>query len=138
MAKVNKSCRVCSSEYSYCPSCDYKAPGYKQIVCSENCYNIWNTLCRNGVGLATTQETLEALENIPMPSTLQPKIRAHIDRLWAEMEVATEPVVEEVIPVVTIEDEPVVIEPIVAPRKKKNKAIEPVRETIEVVLNDEV
>ena len=139
MAKLNKICRVCSpGEYSYCPSCDYKEPAYKQLVCSENCYNIWNTLSRNGVGLATTQETLEALELIRMPSTLQPGIQAHIDRLWAEMEVATAPVVEEVIPVVVIEDEPVVIEPIVAPRKKKNKAVEPVRETIEVVLNDEV
>ena len=138
MAKVNKSCRTCGSEYAYCPSCDYNEPGYKQFVCSENCYNIWNTLSRHGVGLATTQETLEALECIPMPSTLQPGISAHIDRLWAEMEVATAPVVEEivveeVIPVVTIEDEPVVIEPVVAPKKKK-KAVEP----IEVVLNDEV
>ena len=120
MAKVNKSCRTCGSEYHYCPSCDYKEPGYKQFVCSEKCYNIWNTLSRNGVGLAMTQETLDALERIPMPSTLQPGIRAHIDRLWAEMEVATKPVVEEVISMVVIEDEPVVIEPTVAPRKKKN------------------
>ena len=135
LAKVNKSCRVCSTEYAYCPSCDYKEPAYKQFVCSENCYNIWNTLSRNGVGLDTTQETLEALECISMPSTLQPGISAHIDRLWAEMEVATEPVVEEAVPEVVIEDEPVVIEPVVAPRKKKNKDIEPVQE---VVLNDEV
>lgn len=133
MAKVNKSCRTCGSEYAYCPSCDYKEPGYKQFVCSENCYNIWNTLSRHGVGLTTTQETLEVLELIPMPSTLQPGISAHIDRLWAEMEIATEPVVEEVIPVVVIEDEPVVVEPTVATKKKK-KALEP----IEVVLNDEV
>lgn len=128
MAKANKSCRVCSTEYSYCPSCDYKEPSYKQFVCSENCYNIWNILSRNGVGLATTQETLEALELVSVPSTIQPGISAHIDRLWAEMEVATEPVVEEVIPVVVIKEEPVV-----APKKKK-KAVEP----IEVVLNDEV
>ena len=133
MAKVNKSCRTCATEYAYCPSCDYKEPSYKQFVCSENCYNIWNALSRHGVGLTTTQETLEALELIPMPSTLQPGISAHIDRLWAEIEIATAPVVEEIIPVVVIEDEPVVIEPIVAPKKKK-KAIEP----IEVVLNDEV
>ncbi len=133
MAKVNKSCRTCGSEYHYCPSCDYKEPSYKQFVCSENCYNIWNTLSRNGVGLATTQETLEALDHIPMPSTLQPYILAHIDRLWAEMEVATEPVAEEVIPVVVIEEEPVVAE-LVATSKKKKKVVEP----IEVVLNDEV
>ena len=133
MAKVNKSCRVCNTEYAYCPACDYKEPAYKQLACSENCYNIWNTLSRNGVGLLTTQETLETLENIPMPSTLQPGIRTHIDRLWAEMEVATAPVVEEVVPVVVINEEPVV-----APRKKKNKVIEPVLETIEVVLEDEV
>lgn len=138
MAKVNKSCRTCGSEYAYCPSCDYKEPAYKQFVCSENCYNIWNTLSRNGVGLATTQETLEALELIPMPFTLQPGISAHINRLWEEIEIATKPVVEEVIAVVTIEDEPVVVEPVVVPRKKKNKVSEPIQETIEVVLNDEV
>lgn len=139
MAKLNRTCRVCSpGEYSYCSSCDYKEPSYKQFVCSEDCYNIWNTLSRNGVGLATTQETLEALEHISMPSALQSGIQSHIDRLWAEMEAETAPIVEEivvdeVVPVVTIEDEPVVIEPIVAPKKKK-KAVEP----IEVVLNDEV
>ena len=138
MAKVNKSCRVCSTEYKYCPSCDYKEPAYKQFVCSENCYNIWNALSRNGVGLATPQETLEALELISMPSTLQQGIKAHVDRLWEEMEVATapvveeEPVVEEVVSVVVIEDEPVVVKPVTAP-KKKNKAVEPVLETIEVV-----
>ena len=137
MAKVNKSCRTCGSEYAYCPSCDYKEPSYKQFVCSENCYNIWNILSRHGVCLATTQETLEALELIPMPSTLQSGISAHIDRLWAEMEVETEPVVEEVIPVVVVEDEPVVVEP-VATLKKQKKAVEPILETIEVVLNDEV
>ena len=125
MAKVNKSCRVCTTEYSYCPSCDYKEPTYKQFVCSENCYNIWNTLSRNGVRLATAQETLEALECIPMPSTLQPGIQAHIDRLWEEIELATAPVVEEVIPVVVIEEAHVVVEPVVAP-KKKNKAMKPI------------
>ena len=138
MAKVNKSCRVCRTEYSYCPSCDHKDPVYKQLVCSENCYKIWNTLSRNGVGLASAQETLEALESISMPSTLQLGIKAHIDSLWAEMEVATAPVIEEVIPVVVIEDEPVVVEPVVAPRKKKIKAVEPILEKYEVVLNDEV
>jgi hypothetical protein len=137
LAKVNKSCRVCSTEYSYCPACDYKDPSYKQIVCSENCYKIWNTLSRNGVGLDTTQETIEALELIPMPSTLQPGISAHINRLWLEIEIATAPVVEEVLSVDVIEESPVVIEPIVAPKKKK-KVVEPVFETIEVVLNDEV
>lgn len=144
MAKVNKSCRVCTTEYKYCPSCNYNEPTYKQLVCSENCYNIWNTLSRNGVKLATAQETIEALELIPMPSTLQPGIQAHIDRLWAEMEDATKPVVEEVaiveevIPEVVIEEETVDVEPIMVPRKKKNKVIEPVFETIEVVLKDEV
>ena len=137
MAKVNKSCRTCGSEYTYCPSCNYNEPGYKQFVCSENCYNIWNTLSRNGVGLAATQETLEALEHISMPSTLQPGIKAHIDRLWAEMEVVTAPVEEELVPIVAIEEEPMVVKPVATPKKKK-KAVEPVFETIEVVLNDEV
>lgn len=138
MAKLNKNCLVDGTAYSYCPSCNYKEPTYKQLVCSENCYKIWDALSHHGVGFWSAQQTLDTLSNITMPSTLQPGIQAHIDRLWAEMEAETAPVVEEVIPVVVIEDEPVVIEPIEAPRKKKNKAVEPILETIEVVLNDEV
>ena len=128
MAKANKSCRVCSIAYKYCHSCDYNEPAYKQFVCSENCYKIWNTLSRNGVGLATTQETLEALELIPMPSFLQPGIRSHINRLFAETRLA----VDEVIPVVGIDDEKSVT------HGNKNKVVEPIQETIEVVLKDEV
>lgn len=143
MAKLNKNCLVDGTAYSYCPSCNYKEPTYKQLVCSENCYKIWDALSHHGVGFWSAQQTLDTLSNITMPSTLQPGIQAHIDRLWAEMEVETapvveeEPVIEDVVPVVVVEEEPVVIEPIVAPKKKK-KAIEPVFETIEVVLSDEV
>lgn len=121
MAKLNKNCLVDGTAYSYCPSCNYKEPTYKQLVCSENCYKIWDALSHHGVGFWSAQQTLDTLSNITMPSTLQPGIQAHIDRLWEEIEIAPKTVVEEVIPVVVIEDEPVVVEPIVAPRKKKNR-----------------
>ena len=107
MAKVQKVCRVCNKEYTYCPSCNYNEPTYKQLVCCEDCNTIWTVLSRNGVGLASAQETLDALAGIKLPSTIQSGIKAHIDRIKAE----------------------------VKPVAKKVK--QPVEETVEEVVHDE-
>ena len=105
MAKTNnKTCKVCGKDYYYCHSCGHTDPAWKQLVCSEECNTIWNTLSRNGVGFATAQETLDVLASVKMPTTLQPNVKAHIDSLKAEVApkikvqpVIEEPVVEEVV-----------------------------------------
>ena len=103
MAKVNKTCHVCGSTYSYCPTCDHKGPSYKAIVCSDTCNAIWDTLSKNGVGLSTAAEATKILSGIKMPKTLQPGIQAHINRLKAEVKpiVVKRPVVvtDDIIPV---------------------------------------
>lgn len=91
MAKTSKICHVCGKEFSYCSSCNYSEPAYKQLVCSENCHQIWTILSRNGVGLATAQETIDALSKIQMPSNIQSNVQSHIDRLKSEIK----PVVEQ-------------------------------------------
>lgn len=101
MAKVQKTCKCCGKEFAYCPSCNYTEPAYKQFVCSEDCNAIWQALSRNGVGIASAQETVEALAGIKMPASLQPAIKAHIDRLKASVKRAS----KKVEPVVVVEKE---------------------------------
>ena len=104
----NKICKICGTPYHYCYSCDHKDPAWKQLVCSEDCNMIWIALSRNGVGLASSKETLDNLAGIPMPKTLQSSIQEHIDRLKAE-----------VAPEIEVHEEPIVEEVVFQPKKKK-------------------
>ena len=109
MAKTNnKICQICGTPYHYCYSCDHKDPAWKQLVCSEDCNMIWIALSRNGVGIASAQETMDTLAGIPMPDKLQPSIQEHIDRLKAE-----------VAPEIEVHEEPIVEEVVFQPKKKK-------------------
>lgn len=119
MAKTNnKTCKVCGKDYYYCHSCGHTDPAWKQLVCSEECNTVWNALSRNGVGLATTQETLDALAGIKMPANLEPNVQAHIDRLKAEVK----PVIKKIeTPVAVSEPEEQPSEEVVFQPKKKKK-----------------
>lgn len=129
MAKTNKTCKCCGKEYTYCPTCNYNEPTYKQIVCGEDCNTIWTTLSRNGVGLASAQETLDALADVKIPSTLQSGVKAHLDRLKAEVKPvskkAKQPVVEVVEEVLQSEPEEVYEE-----QKKVKENEEPSQEQL--------
>ena len=118
MAKTNnKQCKCCGATYSYCPSCNHSEPNYKAFVCSEECNSIWTILSRNGVGLATAQETVDALNAIKMPKNLQQNVVNHIARLKAEVT----PVVEEKndVEISTEQLVPVVVEPVKSYKKQK-------------------
>lgn len=43
MVKLNKTCCVCGSKYSYCPSCGNSAskPSWMASFCSENCKKVY-------------------------------------------------------------------------------------------------
>ena len=113
MAKTQKICKCCGKEFSYCPSCNYTEPAYKQFVCSEDCNDIWQALSRNGVGLASAQETLDLLACVKMPSSLQPAVKAHIDSLKASTRRAT----KKVEPVIIQEE----VQPHIEETEKKHK-----------------
>lgn len=100
MAKVQKTCKCCGKEFTYCPSCNYTEPTYRQFVCGEDCNIIWQALSRNGVGLASAQETIDAIAAIKMPASLQPAVKAHIDRLKASVKRTT----KKTEPVVTVDE----------------------------------
>ena len=108
MAKSNKECRVCGKVYQYCPTCQYTEPSYRELVCSEDCNSVWQALSKNGVGLATAKETLDALSKVKMPANLKPGIKEHVDRLKAEVKPAIKrrPVVVEEQPAKIVIEEP--------------------------------
>lgn len=84
---VNKTCKVCGKEYTYCPKCDHKEPLYKTMFCSETCRHIWDILSENGVGKSSAVETLDKLMRYEIPKTLTESIQRHIDELINEVEV---------------------------------------------------
>ena len=121
MAKFQKTCKCCGKEYTYCPSCNYTEPAYKQFVCSEDCNAIWQALSRNGVGIASAQETVDAIAAIKMPASLQPAVKAHIDRLKASVKRTT----KKVEPVVDVEEvKQKVEEPVEVYKEQKKDAEE--------------
>ena len=75
------TCVVCDASYEYCPKCAVRKPNYDaQRYCSKAHANIFNILSKHGCGLATAEETLEAL--LPYEATeLAEGIRKHIESL---------------------------------------------------------
>lgn len=120
MAKVQKICKCCGKEFTYCPSCNYTEPAYKQFVCGEDCNDIWQALSRNGVGIASAQETVDLLACIKMPTSLQPAVKAHIDRLKASVRRSAKKVER----VVAVEEIPQQIEEPVVAHEEKKKDVE--------------
>ena len=74
-------CVVCGQEYQFCPKCQIVKPNYDaQRYCSKAHANIFNILSKHGCGLATAEETLEAL--LPYDTTdLAEGITRHIESL---------------------------------------------------------
>lgn len=121
--KKNRKCICCGTAYAYCDSCpsDRHKESWYAIYCSENCRKIFKAANDFFFEKSTKEEAAEVILSCDLSNleNFKPGVREDIEDI---LKIA-EP------------DEPVVIEPVVAPRKKKNKVVEPVQE---VVLNDEV
>ena len=64
MVKNNKTCILCGKKYSYCSRCyefDH-LPRWMECYCSENCKNIFNTLCSYNMDHITKEEAKLRLE----------------------------------------------------------------------------
>ena len=135
--RKNRKCICCGTAYAYCDSCpsDRHKESWYAIYCSENCRKIFKAANDFFFGESTKEEAAETILSCDLSNleNFNPVVRDDINGI---LEVS-DPVVEDVAPVVVIEDEPVVVEPVATPKKKK-KAVEPILETIEVVLDDEV
>lgn len=82
MARGNTyRCCVCNEEYNFCPKCSIVKPNYDyERYCSKAHADIFTILSKHGCGLATAEETLEALKNYDTTG-LSENIQAHIDLL---------------------------------------------------------
>lgn len=82
MARGNTyTCIVCGKEHKFCPKCQIVLPNYDyERYCSKEHADIFNILSKHGCGLATVEETLEALKEYDLAG-LTENIQAHIDSL---------------------------------------------------------
>ena len=62
MAKKNRECLTCGTQYSYCPNCNRKEPSWMADFHSENCKNIFQICTQFNVGLLTKEGAQEALK----------------------------------------------------------------------------
>ena len=121
MAKNNRVCKVCGTEYHFCPTCS-KVPAtekYRTIFCSKNCRDIFDTLSRYTVKTINKDETKEILSSLDLSKKAQfsEQIKADINEIMGtnkksfKKKVFEEPViVEPIIEEPTITEEPIVVE----------------------------
>lgn len=82
MARGNTyRCVVCGAEHQFCPKCQIAQPNYDyERYCGKNHADIFAILSKHGCGLATAEETLDALEGYDTVG-LNDNIQAHINSL---------------------------------------------------------
>lgn len=82
MARGNTyKCVVCGKEHQFCPKCQIVLPNYEyERYCGKAHADIFNILSKHGCGIATAEETLEALKSYDTTG-LTAEIQAHIDSL---------------------------------------------------------
>jgi hypothetical protein len=118
MARGNTyKCLCCEKEYVYCPKCDVKKPTYDvENFCSRTHEDIFKILSKHGCGLATAEETLDALKLYDL-SNISESVRTHINTLREQTTpVKVKPFIK-VEPINTVE--PVIkVEPVAKEEKK--------------------
>lgn len=85
MAKGNTyRCLCCGTKYVYCPKCSLTKPTYDiENFCSKKHAKIFEILSKHGCGLATAEDTLDALAPYNL-SGLSESIQAHMNLLYKE------------------------------------------------------
>ena len=74
-------CLACGQSFDYCRRCVLTPVAHKEEgFCSENCSHIFEILSKHGCGLATTDETIDAL--LPYDTTnLVGSVKSHMNSL---------------------------------------------------------
>lgn len=121
--KNNRKCICCGTAYAYCDSCpsDRHKESWYAIYCSENCRKIFKAANDFFFGELTKEQAAEIILSCDLSNleNFNPVVCEDVNGILKVAE-PDAPIIEEVVPMVIIEDEPVVVEPVVAPRKKKN------------------
>ena len=61
MAKKNKVCLTCNTQYSYCPNCNRKEPAWMGEFHAEDCKNIFDICTRFNMQMLTKEEAQREL-----------------------------------------------------------------------------
>lgn len=85
MAKNNRICKVCGSEYNFCPTCAgvTATEKYRTMFCSKNCRDVFHTLSRYIVKDVTKDEAKEILSSLDLSkrNKFSDAIKADIDEI---------------------------------------------------------
>ena len=67
-SKKNRICKVCNTEYNFCPNCSgvTATEKYRTMFCSKNCRDIFHTLSKLTVGAINKSETKEILSSLDL------------------------------------------------------------------------
>lgn len=88
MAK--RKCIVCGAEYSYCPTCaeDAQKPIWMTSFDSENCHDIWDTLCAMTCNNISEVEGVKKLRKLDLSKkdTFEPGVRKHLNTVLSANE----------------------------------------------------
>ena len=133
---VKRSCYLCRSKYSFC-DCD-RQPSYMATFCSENCRDIFKSLCSYGSGMISAEECKELLEccDLSKQDSYKESTRNTIAKVFASsepvIEVQPEPAAEDAkaekpITPDVIEADPIP-EPVEVPERKRKRNYEVVDE----------
>ena len=103
MAKLNKTCTVCNTKYSFCPNCaaDNSKPSWMNMFCSENCKNLFQAATDFYAGELTPGKAKAVVEKADLSNkaNFKPSVVKFIDELAdveADYSADAEPVVEAV------------------------------------------
>ncbi len=88
MARGDRKCVLCDSNYSYCPNCGDKIKSgetWRFMYCSENCRNIFDILSAKAFGHMSVQEAAEKLEkqDLSRKSSFRNDFVKQIDDIFA-------------------------------------------------------
>jgi hypothetical protein len=66
--KANRVCKTCQTEYYFCPNCNNvtAADKYKNIFCSKNCRDIFQTVARYSMNHITKAEANAELSKLDL------------------------------------------------------------------------
>jgi hypothetical protein len=85
MIKNNRVCKVCGSEYHFCPTCAGVSvtDKYKTMFCSKNCRDIFHTISRYFVKDVSKEEAKDILLSLDLSNRAKfnDSIKADIDEV---------------------------------------------------------
>lgn len=115
---IKRSCYLCGSQYSYC-DCT-RQPKFMATFCSENCRDIFKSLCLYGTNAIAAEDCKELLDccDLSNKDSFRESTRNTIEKIYATSVVKEPEVVEEL---EVIEEAPVEEIQVEVPTFKRQK-----------------